>query len=82
MFLKNFFSLYEKFFPLTKVKLKPNRKKQRLYENFLKQRTPENKKTYISYKNLFQRIKVKSKKKFYCEKLIKFRDDAKRHGGL
>ena len=73
-FLKIFSSLYQKGFQSTKVKLKPKRnkspwitngipksskRKQKLYEKFLKRRTPEYKETYEGYKNLFQMIKRK-----------------------
>ena len=92
-FLEIFSSLYEKYFPLTKVKLKPKRKnspwitngiaksskrKQKLYEKFLKHRTQESKQIYKDYKNLFEIIKRKSKKQFYSEKLIKFQGNAKK----
>ena len=60
-FLEILSSLYEKYFPLTKVKLKPKRKnspwitngiaksskrKQKLYEKFLKHRTQKSKQIY------------------------------------
>ena len=92
-FLEIFSSLYEKYFPLTKVKLKPKRKnspwitngiaksskrKQKLHEKFLKHRTQESKQIYRDYQNLFEIIKRKSKKQFYSEKLIKFQGNAKK----
>ena len=95
--LEIFSSLYEKYFPLTKVKLKPKRKnspwitngiaksskrKQKLYEKFLKHRTQESKQIYKDYKNLFEIIERKSKKQFYSEKLIKFQGNAKKHDPL
>ena len=52
--------------------------KQKLYEQFLKRRTPENKETYKAYKNLFEMIKRKSKKHLYSAKLIKFQGDTKK----
>ena len=52
--------------------------KQKLYEQFLKRRTPENKETYKAYKNLFEMIKRKSKKHFYSAKLIKLQGDTKK----
>ena len=88
-----FSSLYEKYFRLTKVNLKPKRKnspwitngiaksskrKQKLYEKFLKHRTQESKQIYKDYKNFFEIIKHKSKKQFYSEKLIKFQHNAKK----
>ena len=90
-FLKIFSSLYEKYFPLTNVKLKPKRKnspwitngiakspkrKQKLYKNFFKRRIPEHKKTY---ENLFEMIKRNSEKNVYSEKLIiKLQGDTKK----
>ena len=55
----------------------PNEKKK-LYEKFLKYRTPINEANYRAYKNLFQIIKRKSKERFHSEKLIKFQGDAKK----
>ena len=53
--------------------------KGKLYENFLKRRTPENKEIYKDHKNLFEMIKSKSKQNFYSVKLIEFQVDAKKH---
>ena len=50
-------------------------------EKLLKNRTAKNEKTYKTYKNLFETIKnrfEKEIKKFYSEKLQKFRGDAKK----
>ena len=84
-FLKIFIKLYEEYFPIRKIKTKPKRavspwisnviaksskQKQKLYEKFLKHRTPINEANYKAYKNLFETIKRKSKKRFYSEKLI------------
>ena len=57
---------------------KSSKRKQKLYEKFLKRRTPENKDTYKSYKNLFEIIKRKSKKNFHSAKLIKIQGDTKK----
>ena len=54
---------------------KSSKKKQGLYEKFLKNSTPKNEETYNTYKNLFETIKRRSKKKFYSEK---FKGDAKK----
>ena len=35
---------------------KSSKKKQRLYEKFLKNRTPKNEETYKTYKNLLESI--------------------------
>ena len=92
-FLNIFIDIYDKLFPKSEVKVKfksdqspwitkdiakSPKKKQRLHEKFLKNRSPENEETYKTYKNLFETIKKRSKKKFYSEKLQKFKDDAKK----
>ena len=92
-FFDIFIDIYDNSFPKSKVKVKfkgdqspwitkgiakLSKKKQRLYEKFLKNRTPQNKETYKTYKNLFETIKKRSKKKFYSEKLRKFKGDAKK----
>ena len=92
-FLEIFIELYEEYFLIRKIKTKPKRalspsitngiaksskQKQNLYEKFLKHRTPINEANYKAYKNLFETIKRKSKKRFYSEKLIKFQGDAKK----
>ena len=84
-FLEIFTELYQEYFPIRKIKIKPKRalspwitngivksskRKQKLYEKFLKHRTPINEANYKAYKNLFETIKRKSKKRFYSEKLI------------
>ena len=45
---------------------------QKRNKDFMKKnRTPKNEETYKTYKNLFETIKRRSKKKFYSEKLLK-----------
>ena len=56
-----------------------SKRKQKLYEEFLKRRTPENKETFKAYKSLFEMIKQNSKKNFYSGKPLKFQGDAKKH---
>ena len=51
-------------------------------EKFLKNRTPKNEETHKTYKNLFETIKKRSKKKFYSEKLWKFKGDAEKTGSV
>ena len=46
----------------------PNESKK-IYEKFLKRRTPENKETYKAHKNLSEIIKRRSQKNFYSENL-------------
>ena len=48
---------------MTKGLLKSSKKKQKLYDKFLKKKTFSNEKIYKTYKNLFEIIKFKSKKK-------------------
>ena len=38
----------------------------------------KNEETYKSYKNLFETVKKRSKKKFYIENLQKFKGDARK----
>ena len=44
---------------------KSPKRKQKLYERFLKNRTDQNEKRYKDYKSLFEILKEKSKKLFY-----------------
>ena len=62
---------------VTKGIAKSSKKKQRLYEKYLKKRTPENEKIYKSYISLFESIKKKSNKLYYSEKLLKLQGNAK-----
>lgn len=50
---------------ITKGIKKSSKRKQRLYDNYLKKRTFESEKKYKDYKNLFERIKKNSKKNYY-----------------
>ena len=54
--------------------------KQRLYDKFLKNRTPKNEETYKTYKTYLKPLKgqKKKKKKIYSEKLQKFKGDAEK----
>ena len=61
---------------------KPSKKKQKLYERFLKKRTPQNEQKYKNYKNLFETIKKKAKKIYCSNKLLKCTGDVKKHGML
>ena len=77
LFLKLFSLQYNKAFPLKKIQLKEkslkspwlipgflksSKKRQRLYAKFLKSKTLTNERNYKAYKNLFEKIKFKSKK--------------------
>ena len=48
---------------ITKGIRKSSKRKQLLYEKYLKIRSKENEKTYKTYKNLFERIKKKCEEK-------------------
>ena len=65
-------------FGLLKVLQNHQKRNKDHYEKFLKNRTPQNEETYKTYKNLFETIEKRSKKKFYSEKLRKFKGDAKK----
>ena len=56
---------------------KSPKKKQRLHEKFLKQKTTKTLQTYKNYKNLFEKIKKSSKKHYYQNKLEKCRNNLK-----
>ena len=75
--LKVFSGIYDLAFPLktfsvkrktlqnpwmTKDLLKSSKRKQKLYEKFLKKRSPPNENIYKAYKSLFESLKKKSKK--------------------
>ena len=63
---------------ITKGIAKSSKKKLRLYEKFLKNRTPKNEETSENYQKLFETIKRRLKKNFYSEKLKNFKGDAKK----
>ena len=81
------FMIYDGCFPKTKFKIKSNNKanpwvkkgiaksskrKQKLYEKFLKICSIQNEKIYKDYTKFFERITMKSKRKYYSEKLLQF----------
>lgn len=93
IFLQTFQQQYDQAFPeqtkfvktktllnpwLTKGLLKSSKKKQRLYEKFLKSRTLENEKKYKHFKHLFEIIKRRSKKFYYSGLINKHKNDAKK----
>ena len=80
IFLKLFLKQYEKAFPKVEIKklkktllspwmttglLKSSKKKQKLYDKFLKRRTYTNEKKYKNYNKYFEVIKSKSKRLYY-----------------
>ena len=69
---KNLSSLW-----ISKGLRKSSKKKQRLYEKFLKQRSDKNYETYEIYKNLFQKLKKQSKKLYFQNKLKQYESNIK-----
>ena len=54
---------------MTKGLQKSSKRKQKLYDKFLKSKTEENEKKFKAYKSLFKILKEKSKKIYYSRKL-------------
>ena len=92
IFIEKFTKIYDQAFPLQKIKIKgkslvspwitkgirkSSRKKQRLFEKFLKHKTTKTLETYKNYKNLFEKIKKSSKKHYYQNKLEKCKNNLK-----
>ncbi|XP_065642572.1 uncharacterized protein LOC136074196 [Hydra vulgaris] len=83
-FYNEFINVYNKAFPMKEIKtklknlqspwitkglIKSSKKKQRLYEKFLKNKTYQNEKKYKIYKNLFENLKKKAKKNYFSKSL-------------
>ena len=49
---------------------KSSKRKQKLYEKYLKRRTNDTETAYKLYKNLFESIKQRSKQNYHSEKLF------------
>ena len=62
---------------ITKGIKKSSKRKQKLYDKFLKKKSPKNKKQYKDYKQLFEKIKKDFKKKYFQEKLSFYKNDIK-----
>ena len=92
-FHNQFVSIFDKTCPVNEVKLKSknlvnpwfdkaltkcSRKKQRLYNKFLKNRTFINETNYKNYKYKFNRLMFDTKRNYYKDKLNKYKDDTKR----
>ena len=92
-FIETITQIYDDCFPKTKFKVKSNKKanpwitkgiaksskrKQKLYEKFLKSRSIQNEKIYKDYRKLFETVTMKSKRKYYSEKLLQFQGDGKK----
>ena len=92
-FIQKFLIVYEEAFPKVKTKikiksllspwitrglLKSSKKKQKLYDKFLKNKTYSNEMNYKTYKNLFETLKFKSKKNYYAKLITKYKNDSKK----
>ena len=62
---------------ITKGVRRSSRKKQRLYENFLKHKTTKTLETSKNYKNLFEKLLKSYKKHYYQNKLEKCKNNLK-----
>ena len=85
--------MYEECFPKFKIRLnqrknlspciakgikKSSKRKQKLYEKFLKKRNAFNETACKAYESLFKAIKRKSKKNHYSQKILQFKYDIKK----
>ena len=92
-FFETFISVYDNFFPKVNVRIKTksihspwitkgiarsSKRKQKLYEKYLKRRTSESEAAWRSYKNLFESIKRRSKQNYYSENLLRFKYNYKK----
>ena len=92
-FLSTFETLYNQYFPIKKAKFnkkdslspritkgfkKSSRKKQRLYEKYLKKRNNETLKSYKDYEKLFEIIKKRSRKIYYQDRLLNCKNDSRK----
>ena len=86
-------SLYDECFPVANIRLKQKKhftpwitrgikksfkRKQKLYEKFLKHITILNKEKYKAWKNLFESIKRKSKKSYFSKKILQYKNNMKK----
>ena len=63
---------------ITKGIKKSSKKKQRLYLKFLKKRNEKTKKEYQDYKKLFESIKKRSKKLYFSNLILKYKNNIKK----
>ena len=93
LFMRDFTNIYEKHFPIKEINIKSkniaspwmtkglcksSKRKQKLYNKFLKSRTTTNETNYKNYKNLFEKIKKGSKKQHYSKQLLKHQNNLKK----
>ena len=84
-----FISTYDEAFPKTKIKIKlkcflspwitkglikSSKRKQKLYEKYLKNKTYKNQTNYKISKNLLEMIKIRSKKLHYSNLILKYQN--------
>ena len=92
-FLKIFTKIYDKAFPVCKIRIKTksllspwitkgilnsSKRKHKLYDKFLKHKTYTNEVNYKNYKHLFETIKFKAKKLYYSNLIVKYQNDIKK----
>ena len=92
-FLKIFLSHYNSIFPMKKIQIKSknlaspwitsgivksSKRKQKLYEKFLKHKTPISEEIYKNYKRLFESIKLKSKTNYFQSRLSQYKNNIKK----
>ena len=92
-FSKKIQNIFDKVCPLSEVKVKPkelqnswmtnglkksSKRKQKLYNKFLKSRSIVDENNYKNYKNLFQKLLKKSKSNYYSNQLNKHKSDSKK----
>ena len=65
-----------------KVLQKKTRTLWKIYEKFLKTRTAKSEEEYNTYKTMFETIKRKSKRNYYSQKILEYKNNAKKHGIL
>ena len=97
IFLETFRTMYDKHFPLKKMKLKTkdlkspwiiagiqksSKRKQRFYTKFLKNRNQKNETECKNYKKLFEFIKRRSKKLYFSKLTLKYKNNIKKLGKL
>ena len=59
-----------------------SKRKQGLYEKFLKTRTAKSEAEHKTCKTMFETIKRKSKRNYYSQKILEYKNNAKKHGIL
>ena len=87
IFLDKLVKLYDIAFPERKIEIKQkkiteglkksSKRKQRLYEKFLKRRNDKNEKAYKMYRNFFEKLKLQSKKIYLQNKLKQYESNIK-----